>query len=54
MPCQDLTKIGLGHLSNYVYDCGFISQPYILNNKICHFTSRESHNFKWDRLHSAD
>ena len=25
-----------------------------LHFKICHFTSWESHNFKWDRLHSAD
>ena len=51
LACQDLMKIGLGH--HHVYHCGFISQPYILNNKICHFTSWESHRFRWDRLHSA-
>ena len=44
--CQDLMKISLGH--HHVYYCGFISQPYILNNKICHFSSWASHNFKWD------
>ena len=44
--CQDLMKISLGH--HHFYYCGFISQPYILNNKICHFSSWASHNFKWD------
>ena len=30
VPCQDLMKIGLDHLSHHVYYCGFLSQPYIL------------------------
>ena len=30
VPCQDLMKIGLDHLSHPVYYCGFLSQPYIL------------------------
>ena len=30
VPCQDLMKIGLDHLSHHVYNCGFLSQSFIL------------------------